>query len=47
MSEPFTLTAIALATLTLSIGATLTMPGLASSILLRPLPYPQQDRRLL
>lgn len=41
-SRTFTLTA--LATLTLSIGATLTMLGLASSILLRPLPYPRQDR---
>lgn len=41
-SAVFTLTA--LATLALSIGATIAVVALANSVLLRPLPYPQQDR---
>lgn len=34
----------ALATLALSIGAAITMMGLADSVLLKPLPYPEPDR---
>jgi predicted permease len=41
-SSGFTLTA--LLTLALSIGATITMVRVGSSVLLEPLPYPQQDR---
>jgi predicted permease len=41
-SPVFTITA--LATLVLSIGATITMLSLANSVLREPLPYPQQDR---